>query len=133
MFQKVQATELRTTVTQLQPRHPELKTAFERKITVAEENASRGNHPAAAKAMTSIAATVFRTPESQLSGREKIEVLRSLDLSWRRMGIQEANPHTIHEGCRCSLKTGRCVEDPEGGECSESKNAKGQWSCASTP
>lgn len=133
VYQKVEATELRKTVAQLQPHNPGLKTEFEQKITLAEENASRGNHPAAARALKSIGAQVFRTPDSQLSGKEKIEVLRSLDQSWRGLGIKEANPHTIHENCKCSLTTGRCVEDPEGGVCAESRNARGQWSCASAP
>jgi hypothetical protein len=133
VYQKVEATELRTTVAQLQPHNPGLKTEFERKITLAEENASRGNHPAAARALTSIGAQVYTTPDNELSSKEKIEVLRSLDQSWRGLGIKAANPHTIHENCKCSLKTGRCVEDPEGGVCSESRNAKGQWSCASAP
>lgn len=133
VFQKVEATELRAAVAQLQPHNPSLKTQFERNIVLAEENASKGNQPAAARALTSIGAIVFRTPDSQLSSKEKIEVLRSLDQSWRRLGIKAANPHTIHEGCKCSLKTGRCVEDPEGGVCSEGRNEKGQWSCASAP
>lgn len=73
-YEKVEATELRTTVAQLQPRNAGLKTEFERKITLAEANASRGNHPAAARALTSIGTQVFRTPDSELSNKEKIEV-----------------------------------------------------------
>jgi hypothetical protein len=35
VYQKVEATELRNTVAQLQPHHPSLKTEFEQKIALA--------------------------------------------------------------------------------------------------
>jgi hypothetical protein len=130
---QVKATELRIAIARMPPQTIYLQRQFQGTVEVAEKHVSAGNHAEAAAALNSIADTVFRTPDSQLPRDNKMAVLQSLDQSWRRMDIRLPNPHAIHEGCRCSPKTGRCVEDPEGGICSEGRNAEGRWSCASSP
>ena len=127
----MQATELRTAVSKLPPRARSLQAQFQQQITVAEQKVAQGNHAEAARALQSIGDTVLRTPDTRLASRDKLAILQPLDQFWRRVGIRQANPHTIRHGCKCS--NNRCVEDPEGGICSEGQDSRGRWSCASAP